>query len=279
MGAIIDPSEAILELGLSVTITDEQRAIVASSIRKAEAAVRRYLKYDPAQAIRTEFYLTMDHHGGHGAGVWESDGTQAFFRRQSTAVGDELQVQHLPVRQTDADGNNAIDLRVDFNGRFGTQAGSFAAETQKLEGTDFWPTYDGRDAAGIELDRSGIIRSFGRWPSEPGSVRITYVGGYTPAELRGTSEDAAGAVLVDASPIWDAVLDETIRRFTKAFTRRQRGRVAIGTGALTGERLGDYSYTADGSTLRTLVDGNFDIMPETAAKLSDFVNMGWALEG
>ena len=41
MGQIVDPSEMILELGLSATITEEQTAIIAQSIPKAEAAIAR----------------------------------------------------------------------------------------------------------------------------------------------------------------------------------------------------------------------------------------------
>lgn len=270
MGQIVDPSELILELGLSATITDEQRAIVTQSIPKAEAAVFRYLGYNPKQAIRTEYYPVRAM-GNRGAkGVWEVDATSAFIRQESAVTGDELQVRHLPIRATDSDAANAIDLRIDHDGRFGTQSGSFAVSQQETEGTGFWPAYDTEDSGGIRICNSGIIRSHGRWPSNPGSIKIVYVGGYTAGELRGTDGT------IDAVPIWSAVVDEVRRRVLKVFSQRRHTGAGF-AGPFVSEGLGDYSYRVDATVLRQLLGGSWDLMMETRQSLDSYVNYGWQI--
>lgn len=270
MGSIVDIAEAQLELGLSASITDEELGIIQQCLDKAEGAVKSYLQYDPVQAVRTEYYPQRNFSGGHRrSAVWEANDTEAFLRDRSGAASDMLQIRHLPIRSTDLDALNPIDLRIDFDGRFGAQSGSFAAATEKTQGTDYWPEYDGNDNNGIAMCRSGIIRSIGRWPSEPGSVKIVYVGGYTQPEFRSLGT-------VDASPIWASVIDEVRRRVLRAFSQRKLTGVGFGAG-LTGERLGDYSYTLDAGMLQQLIGGNWALSPESRQGLDEFVNYGWAL--
>lgn len=268
MGSIVDISEILLEMGLSGSPTEEEQAIAQVSITKAEGAIKRFLKYDPVQAVRTEYYPQSDYNQLGRVGIWEVNNNDAYIRRLAEAVVDELQVQHLPVRATDSDGDNAIDLRIDFDGRSGTRSGSFDSDTQQTEGTDFWPNYDGVDSSGIAVCRDGIIRSEGRWPSVAGSVKIVYVAGYTATELHGQD------TVVDASPIVDATIDEAIRRMKKAYSRMKKTGVGVAAGPFTSERLGDYSYNVASGIYERLVGTNWDILPETREKLSDFVNWG-----
>lgn len=271
MGTIVEISEVQLELGLGAAITDEELGIIQQCLDKAEGSVKSYLQYDPVQAVRTEFYPLQNFMGSrHGrASVWETDATEAFLRDRTGAASDQLQIRHLPIRFTDSAAANPIDLRIDFDGRFGAQSGSFAITTQKTQGTDYWPVYDGNDGDGIALSRSGNVRSIGRWPSEPGSVRITYVGGYTQPEFRGDG-------LVDASPIWAVVVDEVRRRVIKAFMQRKVTGAGFVPG-LSSERLGDYSYTLDSGILQQIIGGNWALSPESRQDLDTFVNYGWAL--
>lgn len=267
MGRIIDISEALLELGLSVSVTETERAIAGTALVKAEGAIKRHLKYDPVQSVRTEYYPQLDFNNQTRRSIWEVTDTQAFIRSQSKASSDELQVVGLPVRVADSDGNNTIDLRIDYNGRSGTQLGSFAVSSRQVEGVDFWPNYDVEDSAGRSVCRDGIIRSEGLWPDSPGSVKLVYVAGYTDAELHGQD------VTIDASPIMDAVIDETVRRVQKAFSRMKRTNVGFVGGPFSSEKLGDYSYSLDLSTLSRLVGTGWDILPETAMKLEQFIRM------
>jgi hypothetical protein len=245
--------------------TDKETAIITEAWKQAEGAIIRHLRYNPVLSQKIEYYPNTDYTSSSMGGVWESEGNEAFFRRFAESVSDELQIRGLPVRETDQSGNNPIDLRIDYDGRSGTRVGAFA--TADIEGTDFWPNYDGIDSASIKICSDGIIRSEGRWPSVAGSVQITYMSGYTAEELAGIDS------VIDASPIREAVIDEAVRRTHKAFSRMKK-RTGFGAGPLSSESLGDYSYSVDGVILQQLVGSKSDVMAETALKLESFVNFG-----
>ncbi len=264
MGQIIDISSVLLDLGLSSTVTDEERAIANIALTRAEGAVKRYLKYDPVQRDRVEFYPQTDYDFQGRAAVWETNDTQAFLRRQSEVATNELYVQHIPIRSVGS-------LFIDLDGRGGSKVGGFEAESLKTEGTDFWPNYDGQDSEGNGICRDGIIRSFGQWPTTAGSVKIVYTAGYSPEELHGQDS------IVDASPIMDAVLTEAVRRAQKVLMQRKRAGAGWTPGPITSETLGDYSYSVDGSALNRMFGGLWDLLPESITKLSDFENYGWTI--
>lgn len=265
MGKLVDESEVLLEAGLSGSVTDEEASLAMVALKRAEGAIIHHLRYDPSQQVRTEFYPQADFDSqGDREGVWEVDSSQAYLRRESRGATQELQLQHVPVRASDADGNNAIDLRIDYDGRFGARSGSFDTDTQQTEGTDFWPQYDGVDSNGYAICRDGILRSVGLWPLEPGSVKVIYVGGYTKAEIAGQS------ALVDASPIGDAVVAEASRRLQRALIMKKRSGVGFIAGILQSEKLGDYSYSVDTAASTRLFGSLYDIMPETKEKLHKF---------
>lgn len=256
------------DLGLTAaTATAAEQQIILLSIRRAEGAVFRHLKYNPAMSVKTEFYPRLDMSLGSREAVWESNDSVAYLRYLADAATNELQIGRLPIREKDTEGANGIDLRIDYDGRSGTRSGSFASDTLKVEGTDFYPNYDLVDSNGYKVCMDGVIKSEGRWPAIAGSVKITYVAGYSALELAGTDS------VIDASPIREACIDEAVRRVHKAYSRMKK-RTGFGTGALTSERLGDYSYSADGKILNAMVGTSADIMAETALKLESFVNFG-----
>jgi hypothetical protein len=267
MGKIVDISEVLLQLGLSSSVTEEERAIASVAISRAESAVIRHLKYNPAQAERTEFY-PQQNMSISGRGVWEANEANAYFRHYSSATTNALQVQHLPIRSSPA-----IDLRIDYDGRHGTQTGAFSTETKKVEGQDFWPNYDGHDSDGNSLCKSGLIRSIGLWPTESGAVRITYTGGYSEAELHGQDS------VIDAAPILDSVIDEAVRRFKKAYMDRKQAMAGFTAGPFTSESLGDYSYSVNSALASKLFGSVVDLTTSSKEKLADFVNLGWCLMG
>jgi len=260
-GSIVSITEAYLELGLT-SPTPAEASIVLGAIRKAEGAVKRYLRYNPVQLRRTEFYPMGDLSHQRSAAIWEVNETQAYLREGAGASGAEIVLKHLPVR-----GIVAMVVHTDSDGRSDTTAGAFAE--QKNEGSDFWPNYDGFDTAGYKVCRDGIIRHVGSWPRTPGSIRIAYTAGYSTGEFR------SGDGLVDASPIWDAALDETIRRAKKVFLnmKQTHGWVA---GPKNSETLGEYSYSG-GATSEKAFGGSWDMMPESKEKLREFVNWGFEL--
>ncbi len=268
MGNIVDISSVFLELGLSSTCTDTERAICEAALRKAEGAVRRHLQYDPVKRSRTEFYPQSNHAMNSTGHVWEANATQAYARQVSESASTELQVQHIPIRS-----DTAIELYIDYDGRSGSKATSFPASSQKTEGTDYWANYQGNDDNGNALCRDGILRSIGLWPSEAGAVKIIYTAGYTVAELQGEG------ILVDASPIWESVLDEAVRRAKKVFLQMKSTAVGWIAGPVVSENLGDYSYSIDAAMATKLVGPNADLTTDAKERLESFVNWGYSLGG
>lgn len=264
MNEIATTDDLLLLLGLSGDeINSEYMQVAVHAIRVAETSVRNFLRYDPTQASRTEYYPTIAAFST-GYGVYEVNDTQAYIREVVSASTEQLQVRHIPIR-------SVTSLRVDYDGRFGTRSGSFGASTAWTEGSDFWPQYDMVDSDGNGVCSDGILRSEGRWPDEPGAVKIVYSAGYTSAELKGTDS------VIDASSIYDVVIDEARRRFIQAYNLRKTK--AGFTGPFTSESLGDYSYSVD-TTIRTkLIQGDANLLAESMDRLQKFVNYGWMMAG
>jgi len=261
MGRIIDISAVILELGLSSSVTEEERAIASVAIRRAESAIKKFLHYDPVRQTRTEFYPQGQYGDGGGVGVWEANETDAYLRRESEASVSELQMRHIPIREI-------TNLWIDYDGRGGNRSGSFSSSTLKTEGTDYWMNTDGHDSSDNGICRDGIIKSVGLWPREPGSVKITYVAGYTNAELHGEDD------IIDAGPIGEAVVQEACIRARRAFVWKKNSRVGFMPGVFTSERAGDYSYTIDSGMAKTLFGGQWELSGSSIMLLQPFVNWG-----
>lgn len=276
----LDP--VMRQLGIA-SPTDDENATVTDAILWAERAVRRYLHYDPVQRTRTEYYPQLNSSRGDRLGIWEANNTTAYLRDAFGGYHDELQLRHLPVRSITA-------LHVDYDGRFGARSTSFATETLKASGDDYWARYDGQDDDGELICRDGILLTAGSWPTNPGSVKITYVAGYTAAEFTGT------ALLVDAVPIYEAIVFEAVRKAKQAFLlSKNSGGSGSGSGTgwtagtIQSEKLGDYSYTLSSSSGGSssgggagsggLYDGAVDIASESMERLADYVNVGWSLVG
>lgn len=262
MGKIIGDELVLLELGLSSSPTDEERAIVQQAVVKAEGAVMKFLGYDPSQQSRTEFYPQINLSPSGGASVWEVNDTEAYERKQSSSATDELQLKHIPIRSVPA-----IDLRIEYDGRFGAKTGSFAVAAKKVEGVDFWAQYDSLDSSGNKICNDGILRSFGMWPSEPGGVKVVYTAGYTTAELEG--QDLA----VDASPIMDAIVEEALRRAKKVLVLwKKNSRTGHNAGIITSEGLGEYNYSLSTGVIDKMLSAG-GISLESREKLQPFCIM------
>lgn len=264
---IVAIADLLIMLGISDTATAAQTAIAQYALTQAHGAVNRHLHYNPILAVQTEFYPRMNANPVDGSGVWESEGDTAYFRNLTDAATTELQVARLPVRQRGDAAGDVISVWIDYDGRNGTQSGAFDDASLKTEGVDFHPNYDTVDSRGYKVCLDGIFRSQGRWPGLAGSVKIEYAAGYTAEEFAGTDG------VLDASPIYEAIMDEAVRRVHKAYSRMKK-RTGFGTGALSSESLGDYSYSSDSALLAQLVGSNSDVLAETALKLESFVNFG-----
>ena len=262
---LIDVSDVLLECGLTSSPTDVERAMCVVAIRRAVGEIRKYLRYDPVQATRTEFYPQADYSQSSREAIWEVSDTQAYTRFLSEASTNELFVQHVPIR-------SITSLYIDYDARNGSRSGAFASSSLKVEGTDFWPNYDGVDSSGNKLCRDGIIRSIGRWPTVAGSVKITYVAGYSVAEFNGTDS------VIDASSIKDAAIIEAARQVKKAFVNAKNATTGWLPGMVTSENLGDYSYSLDSSSTAKLFGSSaMSLLQETKDRLQEFMNYGWSL--
>ena len=186
---------------------------------------------------------------------------RAVLRQVSEAATNELQLQCLPVR-------SVVEVRVDYDGRSGSRTGSFPTSGIKRQGQDYWANRDVIDGSGNPVCRDGVLRTIGLWPTTPGTVKVEYTAGYSDAEFRG--EDG----VVDASPIWASILDETCRR-VRYVLGMKKGTRGLPMGVMSNESLGEYSYSMDAESVKRLQSGT--LLPDTVNRLSSFVNWGWSL--
>jgi len=264
---IVDPSEVLLELGLSASVTEEQRAMVLLAITDAEGAIRRCIRYDPTLGQHVEYHPQQSYQSQGGRGIWEVTEERAVLRQVSEAATSELQLQHIPIRY--ATDSTRFQVWLDYDGRFGSRSGSFADSTKKTMGDDFWPNADGFDDDGQAVCHDGIVRALGMWPTTPGTVKLSYWAGYSDDELRGRSSN------LDATPIWQTAREEAARRVRRMLAMKS-GALGVPAGVKSSESLGDYSYTLDSGLLTQLIGGG-ELTQSSTERLSDFVNMGFIL--
>lgn len=187
-----------------------------------------------------------------GHGISQNTYTGEFHRRQRLnsvddiigyeVVGDKVYGEY----ECPADGHilkldngfvrSITEVRMDPAGNFGFTSGSFGSSTLLTEGTDYFLELD---ATG--LSKSGhLIRNNASWPSRPGSVKVTYVAGFTAAELN-----------ADYSFVKEALLLEMRSKFNAMWSQQ-------GTAAASGVKKketyhGDYSveYVVDSASSTT----------------------------
>jgi len=263
--AIVSTNDVLLELGITSTASAEEVAVVIGAIKNAEGAVKRFLRYDPESGTHTQYLPLSNKQRRVTEQVWESYGSEAILREYGSGWSTELQVQHIPIR-------SITSLYVDYDGRSGSRAGSFAAETLKTAGSDYWANWDGPDSDGNSYCLDGILRSEGLWPEKPGCVRVTYTSGYSADELAGDDS------VLNARPIFETVLTEAARRAKRTFMTQYTTGGGWVAGTLTGETLGDYSWRGGGTTSEDGTYTNlYDILASSREVLNDYINMGWPL--
>ena len=114
----------------------------------------------------------------------------------------------------------------------------------------------------------GVLFSVGRWPTEPGSVKVVYTAGYSQAELNGQDS------VIDASPIMEVVVEESLRRAKKVLTLwKKNAKTGHNAGIITSEGLGDYNYSLSPALMEKAM-GAGSLTSESQNKLSEFVNWG-----
>src|SRR5690606_27255692 len=137
-----------------------------------ESTICNHVGYDICQGTRTEYYpsASLQRPVSDGPLQWDTLGNRAYGIDIPSTV-NELQLTSLPLR--------SITSIYEDPGAYGGQApGAFPEGSLLTSGVDYYfvPDKDG-------LCRSGIVRRHGAWSQVPGSIKVTYVSGYTAAEL------------------------------------------------------------------------------------------------
>lgn len=260
MEHIVEEAHLKIACGLASSISEEEAAVLRAVHREAERAVREFIGYDPVYGEKTEYYPLQVPPQFGGRGVWDTTGTHAVF--ESVDGMDALQLRRLPVR-------SIAEIRVDSDGRFGQKAGSFGASTVWTVGDQYFLETEEED-----ISRSGIVYAFSAWPITIGSIKVTYTAGLTRDELNGEGDNST----LDGSGLTAAVTKAAVKAFNAYRQMRKRSnRVGSAGGALTGENLGDYSYTLDAAALARITAMLNNLPPECQQDCEAWRNYGTIL--
>lgn len=249
---ICSDEDVMVYLGIAATATDAQKGLVAMCRGYAEAAVKRFLGFDPGSATYTEFYPKSELNAEHD---WFVDVTGNGVSFVPKDTGSKILIlNNLPV-------TSVTEIREDAGANFGQGASDFPSSTILLPGVDYW----------LDLERSGICLSgivyrAGAWSYRPGTIKVTYVSGYSTSQLAGR---ATGHGTIDASEIRLATIMASAKNFRQAAA--QVAAVASGIpGALVSESLADYSYTADSSSSQMMTGMTMSLPSEVRQILSSY---------
>jgi hypothetical protein len=257
---ILKESEIRVVLGLEDTITDHERSVLVLAAKSIDAAIIARLGYDPVQRSRTEYYPRYLRHGS-GGGFWDVNVAHTHAVHIERNGPQTIQLKHLPIRKI-------TSVRVDSNGYFGKGASAFPASTAWTEGEDFFAEYEQGNYA-----PSGIVQARGAWTVTPGSIKITYLAGYSEAELAGealANVDSGGIVTtayVNASDIKQAAILTAMKFFKTVEEHKKQSTVGFTAGAINSEKLGDYSYTLDTSSVSSALSSMQVSLPQEADML------------
>jgi len=170
---IVDIAEAKAVVGRATTITDRDSELIGLLLPVAEANLEDHLGISVAQQNITEYYPHDEEH----AIVYDYQETfvvqgDKVYIERGEVRGSLLHLRKTPVR-------SITTLHEDREGYFGQVAGSFAAATLLVSGTDY---YLALDEPGISF-AGNLWRRYANWPTQLGSIKVVYVAGFTAAEL------------------------------------------------------------------------------------------------
>lgn len=175
--------QAILDaLGLSSMTAQAQRAWTW-----AEGAVVEFLGYNPCQAQYTKYVPQEEGNQQTNDPVYVLDSSASRAVPGFYYNPRIIQLRDLPVR-------SIVSIFEDATGYFGQEPNSFPANTQLVQGSDFFLKMD---TDGLSWNGQVVRRAF--WfPMTIGSVKITYVAGFTDGELETTYSCFGEAVCIAA---------------------------------------------------------------------------------
>jgi hypothetical protein len=277
---LITEAELRAILGLASSITDNERAVLTLVVPAAIQAVEDYIGYNPLQAEVTEILPRVDPRGGPSETSetleWKPDpGRTRAVLQSAGRERSTLQLGTIPVRSVSA-------VYVDTAARHGQASGAFAAETLQAAGSDYWVDWDQPYSAADRtrgLCGSGCLYSMASWPTEPGTVLVTYRAGYSYTELAGRAYASAvdattGEITmarINASGIKRAAAIAAVKAMHTWMSLQKSSTMGWRPGALASESAGDYSYSLAGGGLADLKV----VLPDEAKEaLEPFVHYG-----
>jgi hypothetical protein len=176
---VITDSASVVEYvraGQAVELSSAQIALIYGFHNAVEREVKKVIGYNPEQATYTEFYpertinSTRDDDGGFG--LWDVVGNRATRLERGGFERTEFILKNLPVRSVTSIYENLNAWTT------GVANGDFPSNTL-LAASQY---YLDQSEAGIS--RTGkLVRSYGIWTSAPRTVKVTYVAGWTAAEM------------------------------------------------------------------------------------------------
>lgn len=208
----------------------------------AERMIRKYVGYAIEQQTFTEYHPLITTRPAMSQGYTEDEEILAYegspqgarpIRQGRGNSRDTIRLNNLPVR-------SIVSIYEDPSAWLAVPAGSgFPSSTLLVEGRDFYPDWDGVDASSNRWSKSGIVfRTGGIWSLIARSVQVTYVAGYTAAELQAMSNDVTGG---DAMDFKMAVLMTGAKLVKEAIANGLEG--PANTGMIVQESIDGYAVT------------------------------------
>ena len=187
---IASKAEILTLLGKTDSLSAADEALLAMLHPLVESAVEGYLQFEVGYKPHVE-YLPI------GQSLSDRDLIQEPYLRNTTVTfshvppgADTLQLKHTPVWLS------GLEVREDVGAFAGQASVAFGSDTILAIGDDYYLDVDDA-AAGIS--RTGILYRFGRWPTEPRSIKATYYGGVSHANLAGAWGDIKLAAAMSVS--------------------------------------------------------------------------------
>lgn len=250
MSTIATRAEILVALGKSRSISDADSALVDMILPLSDAAVKNYLQTDLHYSQHVE-YLPI------GSPVAERDDIQEPIMRGDVVTFahippgvDTLQLKHLPVVLS------GIEVREDVGAWAGQESQAFADDTLLVLGTDYYLDVD--DAAN-NMSRTGLLYRYGKWPTEPRCIKVTYYGGLTASQLNNLWGDIKLAAIMTGVHAY------------QMFKIRQGG---DGSGPKTSQSIGKYSYTRDAGSIALAMAGDIGVPAHAKSLLFRHRNLG-----
>lgn len=166
----------------------------------AERLVRKYVGYGIEQMTFTEYHPLITTRPAMSQGYTDDDEILAYegspqgarpIRQGRGNSRDTLRLNNLPIR-------SITSIYEDPSAWTTVPSGTgFPASSLLTEARDFYVDWDGTDQSGNRICESGMVfRTGGIWSLTARTVKVTYVAGYTEAELAntGNAEDLGAAM-------------------------------------------------------------------------------------